>query len=154
MSGKVLVTPFFLQVPFLIKKKKVFINQTKCVTVWWDQSKNLNFSSFLKICLMQKKKTLNRPKNTIATVGHGGGSIMLLGCFSFASLFLPRALIKIHGLAPNTKLFLHKTCRPLLGSEVVKMWPSSMIMSQSTNSCKKKKRMASEDDQSFGKTKV
>uniref|UniRef100_A0AAY5KT08 Tc1-like transposase DDE domain-containing protein n=1 Tax=Esox lucius TaxID=8010 RepID=A0AAY5KT08_ESOLU len=48
----------------------------------------------------KKTNTTHHPKNTIPTVKHGGGSIMLWGCFSSAGT---RALVRVEGIMNSSK---------------------------------------------------
>ena len=48
----------------------------------------------------RKPNTTYHPKNTIPTMKHGGGSIMLLGCFSLAGA---EKLVKIEGMMDGAK---------------------------------------------------
>ena len=51
---------------------------------WSDETKIELFGLYAKNYVWQKPSTVHHPSNTIPTVKHGGGSIMLWGCFSVA----------------------------------------------------------------------
>ncbi|KAI4883812.1 hypothetical protein NFI96_009985 [Prochilodus magdalenae] len=50
--------------------------------MWSDETKIELFGKNSTRCVWSKKNDEYHPKNTIPTVKHGGGNIMLLGCFS------------------------------------------------------------------------
>ena len=50
--------------------------------VWSDESKNSTFGRNEACHVWRKTETTYDPKNTIASVKHGGGSIMVWGCFT------------------------------------------------------------------------
>ena len=52
--------------------------------LWSDEDKIKLFGLNAKCFVRLKPSTAHRPSNTIPTVKHGGGSIMLWGCFSVA----------------------------------------------------------------------
>ena len=62
--------------------------------LWSDETKMELFGLNAKRYVWHKPNTAHHPKNTIPTVKHGGGSIMLLGCFSSAGT---GALVRTEG---------------------------------------------------------
>ena len=60
--------------------------------LWSDKTKMELFGLNAKRYVWRKPNTAHQPKNTIPTVKHGGGSIMLCGCFSSAGI---GALVRI-----------------------------------------------------------
>ena len=60
--------------------------------LWSDETKMELFGLNAKRYVWRKPNTAHPPKNTIPTVKHGGGSIMLWGCFSSAGI---GALVRI-----------------------------------------------------------
>ena len=52
--------------------------------LWSDETKTKLFGLNAKQYVWRKPGTAHHPSNTILTVKHGGGSIMLWGCFSAA----------------------------------------------------------------------
>ncbi len=53
--------------------------------LWSDETKIELSGLNAKCCVWQKPNTAHHPEHTIPTVKHGGGSIMLWGCFSSAA---------------------------------------------------------------------
>ena len=81
--------------PFLTKKNiqarlnfaKKYIQSPNTMwknVLWSDETKVEIFGHNTKRYVWRKKNTAHHQKNTIPTVKHGGGSIMLWGCFSSA----------------------------------------------------------------------
>ena len=68
--------------------------------LWSDETKMNLFSLNAKHHIWCKPKTAHHPKNTIPTVKHSGGSIMLWGCFSSAET---GALVRIEGIIDGAK---------------------------------------------------
>lgn len=62
--------------------------------LWSDETKIELFGLNAKRYVWRKPNTAHHPENTIPTVKHGGGSIMLWGCFSASG---PGKLVKIEG---------------------------------------------------------
>nr|ACV85768.1 transposase [Acipenser fulvescens]ACV85769.1 transposase [Acipenser fulvescens] len=62
--------------------------------LWFDETKIEPFGLNAKRYVWRKPNTAHHPENTIPTVKHGGGSIMLWGCFSASG---PGKLVKIEG---------------------------------------------------------
>ena len=50
--------------------------------LWSDETKFQLFATNSTCCVWRKRNADYDPKNTILTLKHGGGNIMLLGCFS------------------------------------------------------------------------
>ncbi|CAJ0965804.1 unnamed protein product [Ranitomeya imitator] len=61
--------------------------------LWSDETKLELFGRNTTCCVWRKKNTELHPSNTIPTVKHGGGNIMLWGCFSAKG---PGRLIQVH----------------------------------------------------------
>ena len=55
-------------------------------SLWSDETKIELFGLNVKCYVWWKPCTAHQPSNTIPTVKHGGGSIMLWGCFSVAGI--------------------------------------------------------------------
>uniref|UniRef100_A0A803K8A0 Transposase Tc1-like domain-containing protein n=1 Tax=Xenopus tropicalis TaxID=8364 RepID=A0A803K8A0_XENTR len=83
------------QKPFLMKKNiqarlhfaKTHLKSPKSMwekVLWSDETKVELFGHNSKKYVWRKNNTAHHQKNTIPTVKHGGGSIMLWGCFSSA----------------------------------------------------------------------
>uniref|UniRef100_A0AAY5L2M0 Tc1-like transposase DDE domain-containing protein n=1 Tax=Esox lucius TaxID=8010 RepID=A0AAY5L2M0_ESOLU len=62
--------------------------------LWSDETKVELFGHISKRYVWRKNDTAHHPKNTIPTVKHSGGSILLWGCFSSAGT---GALVKVEG---------------------------------------------------------
>ena len=62
--------------------------------LWSDETKIELFGHQTRRYVWRKPNTAHHQKHTIPTVKHGGGSIMLWGCFSAAG---PGRLVKIEG---------------------------------------------------------
>ena len=60
--------------------------------LWSDETRMDLFGLNAKHYIWRKPNTAHHPKNTIPTVKHGGGSIILWGCFSSAGT---AALVRI-----------------------------------------------------------
>uniref|UniRef100_A0AAY5KG20 Transposase Tc1-like domain-containing protein n=1 Tax=Esox lucius TaxID=8010 RepID=A0AAY5KG20_ESOLU len=99
------------QKPFLTKKNiqarlkfaKTNIkspNSTWENVLWSDETKVEHFGHNSKRYIWCKNNTAHHPKNTIPTVKHGGGSIMLWGCFSSAGTV---ALVRVEGIMNSSK---------------------------------------------------
>ena len=54
----------------------------KNLMMWSDETKIEPFGINLTRCVWRKRNAEYNPKNTIPTVKHGGGNLMLWGCFS------------------------------------------------------------------------
>ena len=68
--------------------------------LWSDKTKMELFGLNAKRYVRHKPNTAHHPKNTILTVKHGGGNIMLWGCFSSAGTV---ALLGIEGKMDGEK---------------------------------------------------
>ena len=68
--------------------------------LWSNKTKMELFGLNAKRYVWRKPNTAHHPKNTIPTVKHGGGSIMLWGCFSLAGT---GALVKKEGKMDGAK---------------------------------------------------
>ena len=68
--------------------------------LWSDESKTEIFGHQGKRYIWCKPNTSHHPENTIPTVKHGGGNIMLWGCFSSAGT---GKLVRIEGMMDGAK---------------------------------------------------
>jgi hypothetical protein len=68
--------------------------------LWSDETKVELFGKNTKRYIWRKKGTAHEPRYTIPTVKHGGGSILLWGCFSAAG---PGELVTIKGIMDSEK---------------------------------------------------
>lgn len=68
--------------------------------LWSDETKIELFGENSKKYVWRKAGTANEPANTIPTVKHGGGNIMLWGCFSAAGT---GSLVRIEGVMDSKK---------------------------------------------------
>ncbi len=71
----------------LLKKAHVrmkFANDSEenCVKVLWSDEIKSRIDINLTRCVWRRRNAAHDPKNTTPTVKHGGGNIMLWGCFS------------------------------------------------------------------------
>ena len=73
-----------------------------------NKTKTDLFGLNIKCYVWHIPNTAHRPKNTTPTVKHGGGSLMLWGCFSSAET---GALVRMEGKMNGAKW--RKTCCPL-----------------------------------------
>jgi hypothetical protein len=79
--------------------------------LWSDETKIELFRHNDQLYVWRKKGEACKPKNTIPTVKHGGGSIMLWGCFAAGG---SGALHKIDGIMRQGNYemllqYIHKT---------------------------------------------
>ena len=68
--------------------------------LWSDETKIELFGHQGKRYVWRKPNTSHHPENTIPTKKHGGGSIMLWGCFSSAGT---EKLVRIEGMMDGAK---------------------------------------------------
>ena len=68
--------------------------------LWFDETKMERFGLNAKRYVWHKPNTAHHPKNTLPTVKHGGGSIILWGYFSSAGT---GALVRIEGKIDEAK---------------------------------------------------
>ncbi len=68
--------------------------------LWSDETKVEHFGHNSKRYVWWKNNTAHHQRNIIPTVKHGGGSIMLWGCFSSAGT---GALVKVEGIMHSSK---------------------------------------------------
>ena len=68
--------------------------------LWSDETKTELFGLNATLYIWQKLSIANHPSNTIPTVKHGGGSIMLWGCFSATGTGRP---VRIKGTMNGAK---------------------------------------------------
>lgn len=86
---------------FEFAKRHVGDSQTVWRKVLWsDETKIELFGHQGKRYVWRKPNTSHHPKNTIPTVKHGGGSIMLWGCFSAAGT---GKLVRVEGKMDGAK---------------------------------------------------
>jgi hypothetical protein len=74
--------------------------QTLKKILWSDETKMDLFGHQGKPDVWREHTTSHHPENNIPTVMHGGGSIMLWGCFSSAET---RKLVRIEGMMDGAK---------------------------------------------------
>ena len=70
--------------------------------LWSDETKIWLFGHQGKRYIWRNPNTSHHPENTIPTMKHGGGSIMLWGCFSSAG---SGKLVRIEGIMDGAKYF-------------------------------------------------
>ena len=68
--------------------------------LWSDETKTELFGLHAKHYVWRKPNTAHQPEHTIPTVKHGGGSIMLWGCFSSAGT---GKLVRVDGKMDGAK---------------------------------------------------
>ena len=85
--------------------------------LWWDETKIELFGHNDHCYVWRKKGEACMPKNTIPTLKHGGGSIMLWGCFAIGGT---GALHKIDGIMRENCEYIEATSQDI--SQEVKAW--------------------------------